>query len=87
MPNQSSNYQGPASGLQTPSKQVGNVRWFNPKKGFGFIVGPEGRDVFFHHSEIKMEGFRSLNPNQRVEYTLIENKGRFKALEVQPLKS
>jgi cold shock protein len=39
---------------------TGTVKWFNEKKGFGFIEQEDGPDVFVHHSGIKMEGFRTL---------------------------
>ena len=38
----------------------GSVKWFDTKKGYGFIIGPEGKDVFVHYSSIEGEGFRSL---------------------------
>ena len=48
----------------------GTVKWFNATKGFGFIE-PEGggKDLFVHMSEIKMEGFKTLNDGQNVEFT------------------
>lgn len=47
----------------------GTVKWFNNQKGFGFLRPDEGgKDVFVHHTAIKMEGFRSLNEGERVEY-------------------
>jgi CspA family cold shock protein len=49
----------------------GTVKWFNPDKGFGFIAPDDGTaDVFVHHSAIEANGFRSLDENQRVEYTV-----------------
>ena len=47
----------------------GTVKWFNADKGFGFIT-PEngGKDLFVHHSEIKADGFATLNDGQEVEY-------------------
>jgi CspA family cold shock protein len=55
---------------------TGNVKWFDSKKGFGFIVGPEGKDVFVHFSSIEGDGFRSLKDGESVEYDLITgNKG------------
>jgi cold shock protein len=47
---------------------TGTVKWFASKKGFGFIVGPEGEDVFVHFSVIQGDGFRSLKDGEAVEY-------------------
>ncbi|KUL31859.1 cold-shock protein [Streptomyces regalis] len=48
----------------------GTVKWFNAEKGFGFIAPDEGgADIFVHHSAIDTDGFRSLEENQRVEFT------------------
>ncbi|MFD8007773.1 cold-shock protein [Streptomyces mirabilis] len=48
----------------------GTVKWFNPDKGFGFIAPDEGgADIFVHHSGIDTGGFRSLEENQRVQFT------------------
>jgi CspA family cold shock protein len=48
---------------------TGTVKWFNDAKGFGFIT-PEsgGKDLFAHHTEIQMDGYKSLKEGQRVEY-------------------
>lgn len=46
----------------------GQVKWFDPKKGFGFIVGPEGQDVFAHYSKIEGTGFRVLSDGAMVRY-------------------
>ena len=48
---------------------TGTVKWFSDQKGFGFI-SPEdgGEDLFIHHSNIAMEGFRTLSEGQRVQY-------------------
>jgi len=46
----------------------GIVKWFDPKKGFGFIVNKEGVDVFVHYTNIEGEGFRCLKNGQKVEY-------------------
>ena len=49
----------------------GTVKWFNPDKGFGFIAPDDGTpDVFVHYSAIDSGGYRSLEENQKVEYTV-----------------
>ncbi len=48
--------------------QIGTVKWFDSKKGFGFIVDAQGRDVFVHFSSIGGEGFRALKDGEQVEY-------------------
>lgn len=60
----------------------GMVKWFDPKKGYGFIVGPEGKDVFVHFSQIKGDGFRSLKDGEQVEYELIEGDKGLQARDV-----
>ena len=49
----------------------GIVKWFNDKKGFGFITPEDGNDVFVHFSEIQGEGFKTLKTAQEVEFDLI----------------
>jgi CspA family cold shock protein len=46
----------------------GAVKWFDPKKGFGFIIGPEGQDIFVHYTKIEGEGFRVLKDGSQVAY-------------------
>ena len=46
----------------------GTVKWFDPKKGFGFIIGPSGQDIFVHYSRIEGDGFRVLKDGSRVRY-------------------
>ena len=46
----------------------GDVKWFDPRRGYGFIVGPEGQDIFVHFSQIDGEGFRVLKDGRRVVY-------------------
>lgn len=48
--------------------QEGVVKWFDPKKGFGFIEGPEGQDIFVHYSQIEGDGFRVLHDAEAVTY-------------------
>lgn len=47
---------------------TGTVKWFDSKKGFGFIVGDEGEDIFVHFSVIQGDGFRSLKDGETVDY-------------------
>jgi CspA family cold shock protein len=48
----------------------GTVKWFNNKKGYGFINEEEGRDIFVHFSSITMEGYKSLNEGEQVEFEI-----------------
>ncbi|HIB88319.1 TPA: cold-shock protein, partial [Candidatus Poribacteria bacterium] len=50
--------------------KTGSVKWFNDAKGYGFITTDENEDVFVHHSEIQGLGFKSLEEDQRVEFTV-----------------
>ena len=50
----------------------GSVKWFDTKKGYGFIIGPEGKDVFVHYSSIDGEGFRALREGTQVLFDVIE---------------
>jgi CspA family cold shock protein len=47
---------------------MGTVKWFDSKKGFGFILNAAGKDVFVHFSSIEGEGFRALKDGEKVEY-------------------
>ncbi|MGB2808582.1 MAG: cold-shock protein [Sedimentisphaerales bacterium] len=54
---------------------AGTVKWFNGNKGFGFIAPDDGGDdLFVHHSEIKSEGYASLDEGQKVEFEIGEGK-------------
>jgi cold shock protein len=61
----------------------GVVKWFDPKKGFGFIVGPQGQDIFVHFSVIEGDGFRVLKDGARVLYDAVRSEKGWKALKVQ----
>ena len=61
----------------------GKVKWFDPKKGYGFIVGPDEQDVFVHYSQILGDGFRSLKDGEEVEYELVNGEKGWQAQAVQ----
>ncbi|MFV0288767.1 MAG: cold shock domain-containing protein [Mycoplasmatales bacterium] len=48
----------------------GTVKWFNAEKGYGFITTEEGKDVFAHFSQIEMDGYKSLEENDQVEFNV-----------------
>ncbi|HEV3218981.1 MAG TPA: cold-shock protein [Candidatus Acidoferrales bacterium] len=50
------------------SREQGTVKWFNAAKGYGFIQRQSGEDVFVHFSAIEMDGYKSLNEGQTVEF-------------------
>jgi CspA family cold shock protein len=67
--------------------QCGTVKWWNERKGIGFITPADGSDdVFVHFSEIKIDGFRSLNEGQLVEYVPVPGKACLKAEAVRPVQ-
>ena len=64
---------------------TGTVKWFNDRKGFGFIT-PDGGgdDLFVHHSNIATEGFKTLQDGQKVEYEAAQGKKGMEATKVKP---
>jgi len=64
-------------------KQIGMVKWFNSDKGFGFVAPASGGDdLFVHQSAIHSPGFRSLMEGEEVEFKVVEEKGKMKAIDV-----
>jgi cold shock protein len=62
---------------------TGKVKWFDNRKGFGFIVQEEsGRDVFVHHSSIEGQGYKTLKEGETVNFDLIESDKGLKAQHV-----
>lgn len=66
-------------------KVTGTVKWFNDKKGFGFIEQPSGPDVFAHFSAIQGNGFKTLAEGQKVEFTITDGQKGPQAAEIMPL--
>ncbi len=60
----------------------GTVKWFNTSKGFGFITGPDGQDVFVHYTDIAVDGFKNLSEGQKVSYVLQDKGKGLRAAEV-----
>ena len=54
--------------------QQGTVKWFNAKKGYGFISDEQGNDVFVHFSALNMDGFKELKDGERVEFEVTEGE-------------
>ncbi|HIU22939.1 MAG TPA: cold shock domain-containing protein [Candidatus Fimihabitans intestinipullorum] len=65
---------------------VGRVKWFNNKKGFGFIEYKENLDIFVHYSSIMIEGYKTLSEGQMVEFDLVETEKGLQAKNVKEVK-
>ncbi|ERT66661.1 MULTISPECIES: cold-shock protein [Cetobacterium] len=52
----------------------GTVKWFNEEKGFGFITGEDGKDVFAHFSQIKKDGFKKLVEGEEVTFDVVQGE-------------
>jgi len=63
-------------------RYVGTVKWFNATKGYGFIGREDGEDVFVHFSAIQMDGYRKLEMEQRVEFSVEEGPKGLQAADV-----
>lgn len=63
---------------------TGTVKWFNPDKGYGFIAREDGEDLFVHYSEIEMEGFKTLQEGQEVQFEITTGQnGKLQASNVR----
>ena len=65
----------------------GTVKWFDPKKGFGFVVNDEGTDVFVHYTSIDGDGFRCLRNGQVVEYEQFDSGKGLQGKNVQIIET
>ena len=52
--------------------QKGTVKWFNAKKGYGFLSDAEGNEVFVHYSALQMDGFKELKDGEEVEFEVVD---------------
>ena len=63
----------------------GTVKWFNEAKGFGFIETEDNGDVFFHFSQLVMEGFKTIEEGTEVEFELVEGDRGLQAHDIVKL--
>lgn len=67
---------------------IGKVKWFDNKKGYGFIIDENsGQDVFVHHSSILGDGYKTLNENEPVQFEVFESGKGLKAQNVERTES
>lgn len=62
---------------------TGTVKWFNSEKGYGFITGEDGKDVFAHYSQINGSGFRTLEEGQKVTFDVAQGQKRLQAENIE----
>lgn len=66
---------------------IGIVKWFDDKRGYGFITGKDGVDTYVHYTAIVSDGYRTLKHNWRVEYdVVVDDGGRVEARNVKPIR-
>ena len=63
-------------------RTTGRVKWFNEKKGFGFILGEQGDDIFVHYIDITGSGFKTLHENDLVSFQIVKGPKGLKAQAV-----
>jgi CspA family cold shock protein len=67
-------------------RKQGSVKWFNTTKGFGFISQKDGDDLFVHYKAITGEGYKSLQENDKVEFTVSQGPKGFQATDVKIIR-
>jgi len=67
-------------------RKTGTVKWFNASKGFGFISQEGGEDVFVHFQSIIADGYKTLNENDKVEFSVTQGPKGLQAAEVKIVK-
>ena len=64
---------------------TGKVKWFNAAKGYGFITGDDGKEVFVHFSTIQVDGYKTLDEGQAVEYEVNDGEKGPQAFNVRKI--
>ncbi len=64
-------------------KLTGTVKWFDSKKGYGFITADNGQDVFVHYTGVAGDGFKTLEEGERVSFNITETDKGLKAVDVE----
>lgn len=67
-------------------RKTGTVKWFNAAKGFGFISQEGGEDVFVHFQSIQSDGYKTLNENEKVEFSVTQGPKGLQAADVKIIK-
>ncbi|MBM4171981.1 MAG: cold-shock protein [Ignavibacteria bacterium] len=67
-------------------RKTGSVKWFNSSKGYGFIQQENGEDVFVHFQAIVGDGYKTLQENEKVEFTITQGPKGLQAAEVKVIK-
>ena len=52
----------------------GKVKWFNPRKGYGFLITEEGKEIFVHYANIEREGYKTLNEGESVTFDIVDGE-------------
>jgi len=67
-------------------REEGTVKWFDDRKGYGFIQRENGEDIFVHFSKIEQEGFKSLDQGDKVSFNVEETERGLQAVEVNKVE-
>jgi cold shock protein len=68
-------------------RQYGFVKWFDSKKGYGFIQADDGKDLFVHFSAIQARGYKTLEQDQKVSFVVAQGKKGLQAEQVEPVQN
>lgn len=77
----------PEANVQRLEGVEGHVKWFDQRKGFGFLIGPNGQDIFTHFSVIQGDGFRVLKDGALVRYDAVRGEKGWKATRVERVET